>query len=128
MTNRRRSLKRSRARVAFAIPAILLVGTLSLGLGSGSTPRATAADGQRLPAAGGGGATVEGVGDDARKFISENCTRCHNDTKKAARLDLTSLPYNPEDPGNFATWVKVHDRVTAGEMPPEDAEHQPEAA
>ena len=81
-----------------------------------------------MPIAGGGGAEVEAVGDDARKFISENCTRCHNDTRKAARLDLTGLPYDPEDPGNVAMWVKIHDRVTAGEMPPEDAEQQPDPA
>ena len=33
-------------------------------------------------------------------------------------LDLTSIKYSPENPDNFLLWVKVHDRVQAGEMPP----------
>jgi hypothetical protein len=33
---------------------------------------------------------------------------------------LTSLAFEPENEDNFATWVKVHDRVEAGEMPPKN--------
>lgn len=33
-------------------------------------------------------------------------------------MDLTSLKYLPSDADNFLTWVKVHDRVAAGDMPP----------
>jgi hypothetical protein len=43
---------------------------------------------------------------------------CHSSSAPAARLDLTKLSYEPTNPDNFATWVKVHDRVSAGEMPP----------
>jgi hypothetical protein len=54
----------------------------------------------------------------ADAFIQKNCAACHNSSAAAARLDLTKLGYEPGDPDNFATWVKVHDRVSAGEMPP----------
>ncbi len=53
-------------------------------------------------------------------FTDRHCSTCHNDVDKEGGLDLTSLTYNPADQGNFLTWVKVHDRVQAGEMPPKE--------
>ena len=53
-----------------------------------------------------------------RKFLSASCYDCHDTDSKKGDLDLTSLVMKPNDPANFATWVKVHDRVRAGEMPP----------
>jgi hypothetical protein len=38
---------------------------------------------------------------------------CHDVEEEKGGLDLTSLPYEPGD-----TWVLIHDRVKAGEMPP----------
>ena len=51
-------------------------------------------------------------------FIQKTCAGCHNSSSSSGRLDLTKLRYEPADPDNFALWVKVHDRVAAGEMPP----------
>ncbi len=51
-------------------------------------------------------------------FIEQHCAGCHDDVEKKGGLDLTALALNPSDAKNFATWVKVHDRVQAGEMPP----------
>ncbi len=51
-------------------------------------------------------------------FLKKNCIGCHGSSAPAARLDLSKLTWKPADPDNFATWVKVHDRVSAGEMPP----------
>lgn len=51
-------------------------------------------------------------------FLRDYCTRCHNDVDKKGRLDLTRLAFAPNDSANLAVWVKVHDRVKAGEMPP----------
>lgn len=62
------------------------------------------------------GAAPAFAGADA--FIQKNCVTCHNASAPAARLDFTKLAYEPGNPDNFATWVKVHDRVSAGEMPP----------
>ncbi|MDX2151898.1 MAG: DUF1592 domain-containing protein [Bryobacteraceae bacterium] len=54
----------------------------------------------------------------ANAFLRKNCAGCHNSSSPAARLDLTKLTFEPSNPDNFAVWVKVHDRVAAGEMPP----------
>src|SRR5688572_4653140 len=64
---------------------------------------------------------------DAKSFIEKHCAECHDAETKKAGLDLTALSYLPEDQSNFATWVKVHDRVQAGEMPPKK-KARPEAA
>ena len=56
----------------------------------------------------------------AADFTDRHCSTCHNDVDKEAGLDLTSLQFNPNDGANFMTWVKIHDRVQAGEMPPKD--------
>jgi Protein of unknown function (DUF1587)/Planctomycete cytochrome C len=51
-------------------------------------------------------------------FISKHCTNCHNDVSRKGQLDLTGLEFDASDPANRAVWIKVHDRVKAGEMPP----------
>ena len=60
-------------------------------------------------------------------FIEKYCANCHNDIDLEAGLDLTTLAYTPADPANFLTWVKVHDRLEAGEMPPK-GKKRPDAA
>src|SRR5688572_15990474 len=57
---------------------------------------------------------AEPVGPD-RVFIGDHCTGCHNAEEKKGRLDLTSLAFDPKDAANLAVWVRVHDRVAAGE-------------
>ena len=54
----------------------------------------------------------------ADSFIQRNCAACHNSAAPAARLDLNKLAYDPNNLDNFSTWVKIYDRVSAGEMPP----------
>ncbi len=56
----------------------------------------------------------------ADEFLDRHCSSCHNDVDKEGGLDLTSQTFSPADPGNFTTWVKVHDRVQSGEMPPRE--------
>jgi hypothetical protein len=53
-----------------------------------------------------------------KPFIETHCADCHDGVMKEANLDLTALPFDPENPANLATWIKIHDRVQAGEMPP----------
>src|SRR5688572_14561120 len=57
---------------------------------------------------------------DILDFTDRHCSSCHNDVDKEGGLDLTSLKYSPSDPENFHTWVKIHDRVQTGEMPPKE--------
>ncbi len=56
------------------------------------------------------------------RFIDAHCADCHDSTENKGDLDLTALGLNAADPKNFATWVKVHDRVASGEMPPKKRE------
>jgi len=64
---------------------------------------------------------------DAMAFTDRHCSSCHNDVDKEGGLDLTSLKFEPGDAANFMTWVKVHDRIQAGEMPPKEKK-RPEAS
>ena len=59
--------------------------------------------------------------------IESRCYDCHDSETKKGDLDLTTLPFYLDDPKTFAAWVKVHDRVRDGEMPPKKKE-QPEPA
>jgi hypothetical protein len=61
-----------------------------------------------------------------KAFIEKYCADCHDDVTREAGLDLTALPYDPEDEANFALWIKVHDRVKAGEMPPKKKKTRPD--
>ena len=62
-----------------------------------------------------------------KAFLSDHCTGCHDAESKKGRLDLTGLAFDPKDPANLAVWVRVHDRVAAGEMPPR-SRPRPDAA
>ncbi len=57
---------------------------------------------------------------DALNFTDRYCSGCHNEVDREGGLDLTTLAFAPGDAANFLTWVKVHDRVRAGEMPPRE--------
>ena len=59
--------------------------------------------------------------------VKQNCLDCHNAESKEGQLDLTTLQPEFEDPTIFSRWVKIHDRVQAGEMPPK-GQTQPSAA
>ena len=63
-----------------------------------------------------------------RKFLETYCTSCHGSDAKEAGLDLSRLPDDVSGPAAFATWVKVHDRLRAGEMPPRTASERPSKA
>ena len=53
-------------------------------------------------------------------FVVDHCASCHDAASKKGRLDLTALAFAPNDPANLSIWIKVHDRVRAGEMPPKE--------
>ena len=61
-------------------------------------------------------------------LVKSNCVDCHSGKNPDAGLDLTELKFDLADRRSFATWVRVHDKVAAGEMPPPDEEQPtPEA-
>ena len=54
----------------------------------------------------------------AADFIDRHCAGCHDDAANETHFDLTTFTYEPESRANFSQWVRVYDRVKAGEMPP----------
>ncbi|MDX1981246.1 MAG: DUF1592 domain-containing protein [Bryobacteraceae bacterium] len=53
-----------------------------------------------------------------RSFLDRNCAACHRTAKAPAGIDLTALAFNLGDTHNFGLWVRVHDAVRSGAMPP----------
>ena len=61
------------------------------------------------------------------EFFDQYCAECHYEDANGG-LDLSVLEFEPGNRENFATWVRVIDRVTAGEMPPKKKEKRPSPA
>lgn len=51
-------------------------------------------------------------------FLDRHCLECHDEQTSEGDLNLLDLAFAPEDAANRAQWVRVHDRISAGEMPP----------
>src|SRR5438270_13802120 len=51
-------------------------------------------------------------------FFDEHCYDCHDADTHKGNLDLTALKPEFTNAETFARWVKVHDRIQNGEMPP----------
>lgn len=51
-------------------------------------------------------------------FFDQHCVECHDADLKKGGLDLTALKFDLNDPLLFEKWVKIHDSVADGEMPP----------
>jgi hypothetical protein len=50
--------------------------------------------------------------------FEHRCLDCHDADSKKGNLDLTALKPDFADAETFARWLKVHDRIASGEMPP----------
>jgi len=51
-------------------------------------------------------------------FFEAHCVDCHDSVNKRGGLDLESLGSDFTRAEVFTKWVKIHDRIEAGEMPP----------
>ena len=60
-------------------------------------------------------------------FHKRHCHECHSQESSAGGLDLTALDLSLNDPASFERWVRIYDRVVAGEMPPADADQPTKA-
>ena len=59
------------------------------------------------------------------KFFGQHCYDCHDKETKKGGLDLTTLKPDFTDSTSFTSWVKVHDRIENGEMPPPKKKKRP---
>lgn len=73
------------------------------------------------------GAQTNAVLRQRTEFIGKYCADCHDDPSAKSGLDLVHESSDLANPSAFETWVKVHDKVAAGEMPPKK-KARPEAA
>lgn len=55
-----------------------------------------------------------------RPLIDAHCIECHGEDVKKGKLRL-------DGEVSMKTWIKVHDRIAAGEMPPKKSEQPPQA-
>ncbi|MBK8094604.1 MAG: DUF1592 domain-containing protein [Verrucomicrobiaceae bacterium] len=58
-------------------------------------------------------------------FLEQHCSDCHDAEVKKGGLDLAALSTDGADAAALKKWVRVFDRVAAGEMPPPKKKHQP---
>ena len=60
-----------------------------------------------------------------RKFFDTHCSDCHSADSKSGGLDLAALGNELTDAATFQCWIKIHDKVKSGEMPPRDHAQPP---
>ncbi len=51
-------------------------------------------------------------------LIEQSCFDCHDKETAKGSLDLTSLAFELKDQATRGRWIRIHDRVEKGEMPP----------
>lgn len=62
---------------------------------------------------------------DPLAFLDQHCVECHDAEMKKGGLDLTALEPDFAAGKAFSTWVKVHDAIAKGEMPPKKKPRPP---
>ena len=60
-------------------------------------------------------------------LFANHCVECHEGAQAEGGLNLQSLEWNLTDAHVSSVWVKIHDRLAAGEMPPKEASDLDEA-
>ena len=58
------------------------------------------------------------AGADVVPHLNQTCLGCHEGESAEGGLDLASLPFDLNDPSIRDRWIRLHDRVEKGEMPP----------
>lgn len=53
-------------------------------------------------------------------LIEQSCVECHDKETAKGSLDLTTLSFDLNDRSVRDRWVRIHDRVESGEMPPKE--------
>jgi len=61
----------------------------------------------------------------ALPFLEDHCLDCHDSATQKGELNLEELGSNLNDPDLMKTWIRVHDRIVAGEMPPKKKKAPP---
>ena len=62
--------------------------------------------------------------DTPKDFVNHHCVACHDDSSSNHGVDLLHIS-NPSNAASRATWEKVIRKISAGQMPPPDADQPP---
>ncbi|WP_254509845.1 DUF1592 domain-containing protein [Anatilimnocola floriformis] len=65
-------------------------------------------------------AAIASAGEVEKLFFKSHCVSCHDADTKEGGLDLTTFKQDLANAENFARWIKIHDRIESGEMPPKN--------
>lgn len=60
-----------------------------------------------------------------RQFLDAHCADCHGDPSPRAGLSIAGLTADFQTAQTFESWVKIHDQLRSGEMPPSDHPQPP---
>ena len=63
-------------------------------------------------------AVAQDNADFLHRYLKAHCVECHGEEVQKRNLRLDTLPPEFAKPEPFAAWVKVHDKIESGEMPP----------
>ncbi|MCM8540681.1 MAG: DUF1592 domain-containing protein [Lentisphaeraceae bacterium] len=69
-----------------------------------------------------------GESSEISKFIERYCYDCHDEDVQKGGIRLDNLSKDLADSSVMSKWVKVHDQIKSGEMPPKKKKKQPSAA
>lgn len=59
---------------------------------------------------------------DVETFVEKHCIECHNAETKSGGLSFSEITFELDNRPTSHRWVRIHDRVLAGEMPPKNSE------
>ena len=59
------------------------------------------------------------------RHVERSCFECHNKESAKGSLDLTALPFELNVHATRERWIRIHDRVEKGEMPPKAGDLPP---
>jgi len=94
---------------ASAVPGLLIAILLAAAGTSHAAPERNAASANAVPGP-------------VKTFLSDHCIACHEGEEAEGGLDLAALRGTLDAPGEMSRWIRIYDRVRAGEMPPKEAE------
>ena len=69
--------------------------------------------------------TVTLTAGEISSFLGKYCYDCHDEEMQKGGLRLDNLSRDLNDPAAMKSWVKIHDMVKKGEMPPAKKKKQP---
>jgi cytochrome c553 len=59
------------------------------------------------------------------RLLEQHCSQCHDKAAHSGGLDLTAMSFDLSERSIREQWIRIHDRVERGEMPPKSVAFSP---